>query len=216
VPASIPPRNHLIYTFDDRGNLTMGSRALISVVAVVTAVCFGAATVVFARNSAADIPIRAENAVAAWGNVEKEFKARTAVTPAMVALAIRVEADDKLRERIVTATEDVAELPLDPSTPYSPDKLRAFMATQDALSDALGEVLDLVNTHPTDAADPKVKALLAQLAEHEQRMVVARSDYVDGAKAYNEELETLPNRWTVSYFHPDASPMVASFDFRKK
>ncbi|CAH1657329.1 LemA family protein [Chelatococcus asaccharovorans] len=193
----------------------MRSRAFISVVAVVMAVCFGAATVVFARNSAAEIPVRAENAVAAWSSVEKEFKARTAVVPAMVALAIRVEAPDKLRERIVTASEDIETLPPDPATPYSPDKLRAFMATQDALSDALGEVLDLVNAHPADAADPKVKALLAQLADHEQRMVVARSDYVEGAKAYNAELETMPNRWTVSYFHPDASPMVASFDFKK-
>lgn len=193
----------------------MASKTFVSITAVITAACFGWATVVFARNSAEQIPLQANNAVAAWGGVEKEFKARTNLVRPMIALAIRVEANDRLRERIVTASEDIEALPADPTIPYSPDKFRAFMAAQDALSEPLGEVMDLVNAHPTDAADPKVKSLLAELADHEQRIVVARSDYVAGANTYNQELDTMPNRWTSSFFHPDASPMVATFDVKK-
>jgi len=187
------------------------------IIAAVLIVLMVALALVAASQAAQQVSAAARLAVAAWGSVEREYKARAATAPALADLARHLDPTrEDLAARITAAGEAVERLAPDPGTPYAPDRFRAFMDVQDASSVSLGRLLDLVNEHPIEANGAGVKALLARLAEHEQRIAVARSDYVARARAYNAELDAIPNRWTVSFFHPDASPMVASFDFSAK
>jgi hypothetical protein len=187
------------------------------VAGTVLIVLLAALAVDAASRAARQVSAAAHQAVAAWGNVGTEFKARAGMAPALADLARRLDPTrEDLAARITAAGEAVERLTPDPATPYAPDRFHAFMDVQDALSVPLGHLLDLVNAHPIEANDDSVKAVLARLAGHEQRIVVARSDYVARARAYNAELDGIPNRWTVSFFHPDASLMVASFDFSAK
>jgi hypothetical protein len=193
----------------------MAARSPIRIATAVLVVLVIAGLVSIVNRGARQVSSAANRAVAAWSTVEQEFKARAGIAPAMADLARRLDATgEELAARIIAAADAIEKLAPDPGRPYAPDRFRAFMGVQDALSVPLGQVLDLVNAHPAEAADPTVKELLARLAAHEQRIVVARSDYVANARTYNAEIEGIPNRWTVSFFHPDASQMVASFDFR--
>ncbi|WP_134500664.1 LemA family protein, partial [Microvirga pakistanensis] len=50
-------------------------------------------------------------------------------------------------------------------------------------------------------------ALQSQLEGTENRIAVARRDYITAVQAYNTELRTGPGRWIASVVYPDAKPM---------
>ena len=50
-------------------------------------------------------------------------------------------------------------------------------------------------------------ALQSQLEGTENRIAVARRDYIETVRAYNTELRTIPGRWIAGFLYPDAKPM---------
>ena len=48
--------------------------------------------------------------------------------------------------------------------------------------------------------------LQSQLEGTENRIAVARKDYIDAVQAYNTTLRTIPTRWIAAIFYPDAKP----------
>ncbi len=47
-------------------------------------------------------------------------------------------------------------------------------------------------------------ALQSQLEGTENRITVARKDYIDAVQVYNTTLRTIPSRWIAAIFYPDA------------
>jgi LemA protein len=50
-------------------------------------------------------------------------------------------------------------------------------------------------------------ALQSQLEGTENRIAVARQDYITAVKDYNTEIRTIPGRWWRAVLYPDAEPM---------
>ena len=75
------------------------------------------------------------------------------------------------------------------------------------LSGALGRLLAIVENYPDLKANQNFLALQSQLEGTENRISVARRDYIAAVQAYNTELRTFPGRIWAMVLYRDAQPM---------
>jgi LemA protein len=97
----------------------------------------------------------------------------------------------------VTVPKDVLE---------NPQAFQKFEQNQGQLTQALGKLMVLSENYPQLKADQNFLALQAQLEGTENRISVARRDYIDAVRAYNTLLRTIPYRWTARIFYPELKP----------
>ena len=84
---------------------------------------------------------------------------------------------------------------------------RQYQEAQNQLSGALGRLLVTVERYPELKSNANFLALQSQLEGTENRIAVARRDYIETVRGYNTELRTIPGRWIAAIFYPDAKPM---------
>ena len=88
-----------------------------------------------------------------------------------------------------------------------PAKFKEYEQRQTELSGALGRLLAIVENYPDLKANQNFLALQSQLEGTENRISVARRDYIEAVQAYNTELRTFPGRIWAMILYRDAQPM---------
>ena len=88
----------------------------------------------------------------------------------------------------------------------NPTAFKNFEQSQAQLSGALGRLLAVSENYPDLKSDQNFLALQSQLEGTENRITVARKDYIDAVQRYNTTLRTVPSRWVAAIFYPDAKP----------
>jgi len=78
---------------------------------------------------------------------------------------------------------------------------------QGALTGALGRLLVTVERYPDLKSNQNFLALQSQLEGTENRISVARRDYIEGVRAYNTELKTYPGVLWASTLYRSYKPM---------
>ena len=68
-------------------------------------------------------------------------------------------------------------------------------------------LLVTVERYPELKSNANFLALQSQLEGTENRIAVARRDYIETVRAYNTELRTIPGRWIAAIMYPNAKPM---------
>ena len=58
--------------------------------------------------------------------------------------------------------------------------------------------------YPDLKSNQNFLALQSQLEGTENRIAVARRDYIEAVQAYNTKLRTIPGRWIAELLYPDA------------
>ena len=82
-----------------------------------------------------------------------------------------------------------------------PDKLKQFQEAQSQLSGALGRLLAVSENYPDLKSNQNFLALQSQLEGTENRISVARRDYIEAVRAYNLSLKTFPSLlWAATFF----------------
>ena len=90
---------------------------------------------------------------------------------------------------------------LDASQLTDPEKLKAFQDAQNQLSGALGRLLAITENYPDLKSNANFLALQSQLEGTENRIAVARRDYIEAVRAYNLSLRTFPTvLWAKTVF----------------
>jgi LemA protein len=97
--------------------------------------------------------------------------------------------------------------PPGPAALEDPERFRDYERRQAELSGALGRLLAIVENYPELKANQNFLALQAQLEGTENRVAVARRDYIDAVRAYNTELRTFPGRLWAMVLYQDAAPL---------
>jgi len=64
-----------------------------------------------------------------------------------------------------------------------------------------------VERYPDLKSGQNFLTLQSQLEGTENRIAIARRDYIQTVKTYNTELRTIPGRWWKSLLYPEAQPM---------
>ena len=94
-----------------------------------------------------------------------------------------------------------------PEVLNDPAKFKEYEQRQTELSGALGRLLAIVENYPDLKANQNFLALQSQLEGTENRISVARRDYIEAVQAYNTELRTFPGRIWAMILYRDAQPM---------
>ena len=68
---------------------------------------------------------------------------------------------------------------------------------------ALGRLLAVAEAYPDLKSNQNFLALQSQLEGTENRIAVARRDYILAVQEYNTALRTIPQRWIASILYPD-------------
>lgn len=159
-----------------------------------------------------NIPTYDEQVKAAWAQVENQYQRRADLVPNLVATVKGFAAhEEEVLTAVVEARSRVAQMQLPEDVTRNPEALRRFQESQEALSGALSRLLLVVERYPELKSSQNFLTLQAQLEGTENRIAVARRDYIEAVRRYNTELRTIPGRWYAALFYPDAEPR-ASFE----
>ena len=155
------------------------------------------------------IPTLEEQAKARWADVQNQYQRRADLIPNLVATVQGYAAQEKsVLTAVVEARAKATQTKIDVSQLTDPDKLKAFQDAQNQLSGALGRLLAVSENYPDLKSNQNFLALQAQLEGTENRIAVARRDYIDAARAYNTSLRTFPTVLWASTFFRSNKPMA--------
>ena len=161
------------------------------------------------------IPTYEEQAKAKWADVQNNYQRRADLIPNLVAT---VQGFAKQEREVLTAVVEArakaTQVKLDVSQLTDPDKVKQFQDAQNQLSGALGRLLAVSENYPELKSNQNFLALQSQLEGTENRITVARRDYIEAVRLYNTELRTFPGLlWAATFFR--ANKPMAEFTASK-
>ncbi|UCM46913.1 LemA family protein [Aeromonas dhakensis] len=134
------------------------------------------------------IPTLDEQVKASWGQVENQYQRRADLVPNLVATVKGYASHEQETLKAVTdARARVGSLQVS-----DPAQLKEFEAAQNQLSGALSRLMVVVERYPELKADQQFLTLQAQLEGTENRISVARRDYIEAVRQFNTEIRTFP------------------------
>ncbi len=153
------------------------------------------------------VPTQDEQVKAAWSEVLNQYQRRADLIPNLVATVKGYAKQEETVLREVTeARAHATQMTIPSDILTNPQKFHEFEQNQAAVSGALGRLLAVSENYPDLKSNQNFLALQAQLEGTENRIAVARKDYIDAVQAYNTTLRTIPSRWVAAIFYPDAKP----------
>ncbi len=143
----------------------------------------------------------------AWAQVQNQYQRRADLIPNLVETVKGfAQQEREVLTAVVEARAKATQVQLPPDILSNPDAFRQFQESQAALSSALARLLVVVERYPALKSNQNFLALQSQLEGTENRIAVARRDYIDAVRRYNTELRTIPGRWIAALLYPDARP----------
>ncbi|MBX3705569.1 MAG: LemA family protein [Pseudomonadales bacterium] len=150
------------------------------------------------------IPTYDEGVKAAWAQVENQYQRRADLVPNLVETVRGFAAQEReTLQAVVEARARVGQMQVGPGIVDDPAALQAFEQNQAALSGALARLLVVVERYPDLKSNQNFLALQSQLEGTENRIAVARRDYIQAVQRYNTELRTFPGRIWHSVLYRD-------------
>jgi LemA protein len=160
------------------------------------------------------IPTYEQSAKAAWSEVLNQYKRRADLIPNLVETVKGVAEQERtvltdVVEARAKATQVQAQIPPDILT--NPEAMQKFQEAQAQLGGALGRLLAVVERYPELKSAQNFAMLQSQIEGTENRVAIARRDYIEAVRAYNTEITTFPGRIWRAVLYPSSKEM-ATFD----
>ncbi|MFT5307866.1 MAG: LemA protein [Thalassolituus oleivorans] len=151
-----------------------------------------------------NIPTYDEQAKAAWAQVENQYQRRADLVPNLVATVKGYAAHEKETLTAVTeARAKVGSIQVGKELLDNPQLLQQYQAAQSELGSALQRLMVVVERYPDLKANQNFLALQSQLEGTENRISVARRDFIQAVNQYNREIRTFPGRIWHSILYSD-------------
>jgi LemA protein len=184
----------------------------LSRIAALVAVVMVAATL--AGCGVNNIPTYEQAAKAKWSEVLSQYKRRADLIPNLVETVKGFAAQEQnvltsVIEARAKATQAQIQIPADVLN--NPEAMKRFQDAQNTLGGALRQLLIVAERYPDIKSGQNFLALQSQLEGTENRIAIARRDYIEAVRVYNTELTTFPGRIWRSVMYSSAQPM-ATFD----
>jgi LemA protein len=142
---------------------------------------------------------------AGWAEIDNQYKARADLVPNLVETVKGVA--DFEKKTLTDITEARNATRQQPSAlPSDPQQLEAYMKAQQGLSGALTRFFAVAEAYPTLKATDSFRDLQSQLEGRENRIAVARRDYIDAIKGYETSRTTFPGNLIAGFFHFEKIP----------
>ncbi len=139
------------------------------------------------------IPTLEEQAKAKWADVQNNYQRRADLIPNLVATVQGYAKQEKdVLTAVVEARAKATSVRIDASQLTDPEKLKQFQDAQNQLSGALGRLIAVSENYPDLKSNQNFLALQSQLEGTENRITVARRDYIEAVRAFNTDAAHLP------------------------
>ncbi|WP_245479645.1 LemA family protein [Hansschlegelia zhihuaiae] len=156
-----------------------------------------------------NVPTLEEQAKARWSEVQNQYQRRADLVPNLVETVKGfARQEQEVLTKVVEARAKATQVTIDASKLSDPEAVRKFQEAQAELSGALGRLLAVSENYPDLKSNQNFLALQSQLEGTENRIAVARRDYIQAVQAYNTELRTIPGKWIAGWLYPEAKPMA--------
>lgn len=149
-----------------------------------------------------NIPTYEEQAKAKWSDVLNQYQRRSDLIPNLVETVKGFAQQERtVLEGVTAARAQATSVKVDASTITDPATFKKFQDAQSQLSGSLGRLLAISENYPDLKSNQNFLALQSQLEGTENRIAVARHDYIEAVRVYNTELETFPGRFWAAIFY---------------
>ena len=153
------------------------------------------------------IPTLEEQAKASWSQVHNQYQRRAELIPNLVE-TVRgyAKQEREVLTQVIEARARATQVQINADQLTDPEALKRFQEAQSQLSGALGRLIAVSENYPDLKSNQNFLTLQSQLEGTENRIAVARRDYIQAVQAYNTEVRTYPGRlWAAIY---GAKPMA--------
>jgi LemA protein len=155
------------------------------------------------------IPTLEEQAKARWADVQNQYQRRADLIPNLVETVKGYAAQEKtVLTEVTEARAKATAIRIDASTITDPQKLKEFQDAQSQLTGALGRLLAVSEAYPDLKSNQNFLALQSQIEGTENRIAVARRDYVEAVRQFNTALRVFPTVIWASTLYRSSKPMV--------
>jgi LemA protein len=139
-----------------------------------------------------------------WAEVQNEYQRRADLVPNLVATVKGYAAhEDKVLDEVTEARAKVGQMQIPQNILTNPQAFKQFEQNQGQLTTALQHLMVVTENYPNLKANENFLSLQSQLEGTENRIAVARRDYILAVQQYNTELTTIPGRWYRSMLYSD-------------
>jgi LemA protein len=147
------------------------------------------------------IPTLDEQVKASWAEVENQYQRRSDLVPNLVA-AVKGYAthEQSTLTAVIDARAKATSVTLSSEMLSDPQAVKNFEQNQGQLTSALSHLMAISESYPDLKANQNFLALQSQLEGTENRIAVARKDYIAAVQAYNTQIRTFPGAlWNKFY-----------------
>ena len=154
-----------------------------------------------------NIPTYDEAATAAWSQVLNQYQRRADLVPNLVETVKGfARQEQEVLTQVVEARSKVGSMQVPKDILTNPQAFQQFQKNQDQLGSALSRLLVVVEKYPDLKSNQNFLALQSQLEGTENRIAVARKDYIEAVQRYNTEIRTFPGRLWKGILYSDMQP----------
>lgn len=155
-----------------------------------------------------NIPTYEEQAKASWSNVLNQYQRRSDLIPNLIETVKGFAKQERevLRE-VVEARGKATSFKIPKDILTNPQSFEAFQKLQNSLSGALARLIAVSERYPDLKSSQNFLTLQTQLEGTENRIAIARRDYIEAVKLYNTELKTYPGKWWRTLLYPDSKEL---------
>jgi LemA protein len=159
-----------------------------------------------------NIPTFENAAKAQWSEVLNQYKRRSDLIPNLVETVKGfAEQEKSVLTDVIEARAKATQMQIPADILTNPEAMQKFQDAQNTLGGALGRLMAVIERYPDIKSGQNFLALQSELAGTENRIAIARRDYIESVRVYNTELTTIPGRWWKAFMYPDKKEM-ATFD----
>src|SRR5262249_54289360 len=143
-----------------------------------------------------------EKTTAAWSEIDNQYKRRYDLIPNLVE-TVKGAADfeKSTLTAVVEARAAVGRVQMPDKLPTDPAQLDAYIKAQQGLSGALGRLFAVAENYPQLKATQNFLSLQDQIEGTENRIAVARRDYIDAVRVYNTSIRAFPGNLIAGLFN---------------
>jgi LemA protein len=148
-----------------------------------------------------------EQVAAMWSDVVNQYKRRADLIPNLVNVVKGYAShEQEVLTKVTEARTKATSLTADATLLTNEEAFKRFQEAQTALSGSLGRLLAVAENYPQLKADANFRDLQAQMEGTENRIVVARTRYIEAVRSYNTTVRSFPSNLTAKLFGYSTKP----------
>lgn len=159
-----------------------------------------------------NIPTYDEQVKAAWAQVQNQYQRRADLIPNLVeTVKGYAKQEQETLTAVIEARAKATSIQIDANTLNDAVKLKQFQDAQGQLTGALSRLMVVSERYPDLKSNQNFLSLQSQLEGTENRIAVARRDFIAAVEKYNTEIRTFPGRLWHSVMYSDL-PIRPNFE----